>query len=174
MATIALCPHCRQAITLPIDVIPDQRFLCPLCAAEFAVQDAVDTASELPAAQPATSSSAETTSARRLQVEFVSDTAERRAALPSATLRRRSRQSHWLGQLIGIVGGGVIGLSIGYCILLRLRGQEADFLQIADRLPTWATGLAPQVEDEMNGEQLEPNVQGIADEIDSGGEDVGE
>lgn len=137
MASLASCPHCRQAITLPVDVIPDQRFLCPHCQAEFAVQDAVSARSNV----PSPSDSGEPNPGRRLQVEFVSDAAARLQALPSASLRRRSRQTNWLNQWIGIVGGGVMGLSIGYCILLRLRGRDADFLQIADRLPVWATGL---------------------------------
>ncbi len=176
MATIALCPHCRQAITVPIDVIPDQRFLCPLCQAEFAVEEALALSNAVPPAQPSTSSSIESNAAGNLPVEYVSDMAELRSAPPRYSLRRRSGRLDWLNQLISIVGGGVIGLSMGYCILLRLRGQEADFLQIADRLPTWATGLPPLVDGRVSpAEQQEPNVEGdVADESDSGEEDVAE
>jgi carboxypeptidase Taq len=39
--------------------------------------------------------------------------------------------------LLGIVGGGVIGTSLGYWILLWWKGPSADFLKIRDKLPGW-------------------------------------
>src|SRR5690349_7920121 len=135
MAEIAACPHCGKPITVPPDAAPDDHFLCPICQRGFSAAE-----SKLPpAAIPAPA-------AKRLAVEFVTDAESRRIAPSSQTLRRRSQPSNWFGQLIGIVGGGVIGLTIGYCILLRIRGPEADFLEIADRLPRWATGFPSEVE----------------------------
>lgn len=141
MATIAPCPHCRQSITLPIDAIPDQRFQCPLCVEEFAVADALAARDEAPSATPAELATPSSASGKRLQVEFVQNVEQLRQAPSMATLQRRTRKSNWLGQLIGIVGGGVIGLTIGYVILLKLRGPEVDFLHVAPRLPAWANEL---------------------------------
>ncbi len=138
MATIAPCPHCRQSITLPIDAIPDQRFQCPLCVEEFAVADALAARDAAPSATPADTA---TPSGKRLQVEFVQHVDQLRQAPSMATLQRRTRKSNWLGQMIGIIGGGVIGLTIGYIILLKLRGPEVDFLHVAPRLPAWASEL---------------------------------
>lgn len=135
MADLALCPHCGKTISIPPDAAPDDRFLCPICQRGFSAAEAQLAPAAIPASAP-----------KRLQVEYVTDTEARRLAPSSQSLRRRSRSSNWFGQLIGIVGGGVIGLTIGYCILLRLRGAEADFLEIRDRLPRWATGLPAEEE----------------------------
>jgi hypothetical protein len=41
------------------------------------------------------------------------------------------------GQFVGMVGGGVIGLALGYYVLLCIGGARADFLDIRDKLPRW-------------------------------------
>jgi hypothetical protein len=45
-------------------------------------------------------------------------------------------------QLVGIAGGGVIGLAIGYYVLLWIGGPQKDFLEIGHRLPPWAVPAA--------------------------------
>jgi len=42
-----------------------------------------------------------------------------------------------VGQFVGMVGGGVIGLALGYYVLLCIGGARADFLEIRDKLPRW-------------------------------------
>lgn len=132
MATTVPCPHCRHQITLPDGASPDHRFLCPLCEAAFDVAEAMSAPDEAaaPAAQP--------TEKAPLQVEFVGaiDALRQETALP-----RRPRRSNWFGHLVGIVGGGLIGLTAGYLLLLKLRGPEADFLHVAEQLPPWAGEL---------------------------------
>jgi hypothetical protein len=39
--------------------------------------------------------------------------------------------------LFGIVGGGVIGISLGLWILLWLKGPAGDLFKIRDKLPSW-------------------------------------
>lgn len=51
--------------------------------------------------------------------------------------RRRSGGVGVIGQFVGIVGGAVLGLAIGYYILLWIRGPEVDFLKIAPKVPRW-------------------------------------
>ncbi|HJT36698.1 MAG TPA: hypothetical protein VJ783_32045 [Pirellulales bacterium] len=52
----------------------------------------------------------------------------------------RRKASGWgvLGQLIGMAAGGVVGLAIGYWILLWIN-PRADFLNLRGKLPTWMT-----------------------------------
>lgn len=71
---------------------------------------------------------------------------------PSA--RRLSAQpgrAGLLANLVGIVGGGIVGLALGYIILVWLRGPQGDFLQLRHKLPwlfpasiqlDWHTGAA--------------------------------
>jgi hypothetical protein len=42
-----------------------------------------------------------------------------------------------LAQFLGIAIGGVIGLSIGYMILLWIKGPSTDFLKVGKSLPSW-------------------------------------
>lgn len=43
-----------------------------------------------------------------------------------------------LRQLLGVFGGGIIGLLLGYYILLWIGGPDMDFLEIGENLPEWA------------------------------------
>lgn len=53
----------------------------------------------------------------------------------SARARRREPQIGVLGHLIGVVLGGVIGIGLGYLILLWMAGRQGDFLHIWDQVP---------------------------------------
>jgi hypothetical protein len=41
-------------------------------------------------------------------------------------------------QFLNIVGGGAVGLALGYFILLWIGGPQKDFLEIGRQLPPWA------------------------------------
>ncbi|HEV3023058.1 MAG TPA: hypothetical protein VGX76_11340 [Pirellulales bacterium] len=56
-----------------------------------------------------------------------------------ARLRSQSTFAGAVGQLVGIVVFGVIGLSLGYLILLWLQGPKGDILKMRDKLPRWIT-----------------------------------
>jgi hypothetical protein len=58
---------------------------------------------------------------------------------PRPTRRRKAQPSMFavLAQFLGIAVGGVIGLAIGYMILLWIKGPSTDFLQIGKSLPSW-------------------------------------
>ncbi|MEX2171944.1 MAG: hypothetical protein WD851_21670 [Pirellulales bacterium] len=54
----------------------------------------------------------------------------------SQAQKRRSRGSGSLvRQLVGVVGGGALGLMLGYFALLWWRGPDGDLLGVADRIP---------------------------------------
>lgn len=55
----------------------------------------------------------------------------------SSALKRRKREPSLIGNLIGVVGGGVVGCSLAYFIVLWIGGPEKDFLEIAPKLPKW-------------------------------------
>lgn len=66
----------------------------------------------------------------------------------------------FLRQIVGIIGGGLLGLAIGYFILLWIGGPEKDFLELGRRLPRWAVPGAfhpdddPPVEEAPEGPSL--------------------
>lgn len=49
--------------------------------------------------------------------------------------RRREPQVGVLGNLIGVVLGGVVGIGLGYLVLLWIAGRQGDFLHIWDQMP---------------------------------------
>jgi hypothetical protein len=57
----------------------------------------------------------------------------------AARPRSQSTFAGAVGQLIGIVVFGIIGLSLGYLVLLWLQGPKGDILKIRDKLPRWMT-----------------------------------
>lgn len=71
----------------------------------------------------------------------------------AAPAYKRKKEGGLLTALIllgGIVGGGILGTSLGYWILLWWKGPSADFLKIRDKLPSWIVpaGPPPEVEPE--------------------------
>jgi len=56
----------------------------------------------------------------------------------------------------GIVGGGIIGTSLGYWILLWWKGPSADFLKVRDSLPAWLVPGIPTPEGEGEPEKALP------------------
>jgi len=74
-------------------------------------------------------------------------------ATVSAPTYKRKKEGGMLTALIllgGIVGGGILGTSLGYWILLWWKGPAADFLKIREKLPSWIVpaGPAPEIEPE--------------------------
>lgn len=52
-------------------------------------------------------------------------------------VRRQASPLAMLGQVVGMALGGVLGLAIGYWVLLWLGGTQADFLELRGKLPRW-------------------------------------
>ncbi len=73
-----------------------------------------------------------------IQVHMSGESAQDKALpdlAPVATLSRR--RSSVLAKMAGVVVGGIMGLAIGYLILLWIGGPEKDFLNISHELPQW-------------------------------------
>lgn len=64
----------------------------------------------------------------------IGEHAEELASQPSRA-RRREPQIGMLGHLIGVVLGGVVGIGLGYLVLLWMAGRQGDFLHIWDQMP---------------------------------------
>jgi hypothetical protein len=52
-------------------------------------------------------------------------------------VRRQSSALGALGQLVGMVLGGAVGLAIGYWVLVWIGGPEKDFLHLRGKVPRW-------------------------------------
>lgn len=55
----------------------------------------------------------------------------------SPRVRRQTSPLAMLGQLVGMALGGVLGLAIGYWVLLWIGGPQSDFLELRPKLPRW-------------------------------------
>ena len=55
----------------------------------------------------------------------------------SSAARRRKREPSFIGNLIGVVGGGVVGCTMAYFIVLWIGGPDKDFLELGPKLPSW-------------------------------------
>lgn len=71
-----------------------------------------------------------------------------------------------LRQMMGIVGGGVVGLAVGYFILLWIGGPERDFLKLGHRLPPWAVpaDFHEPVEPPLRAENGKPSLADLLQE----------
>lgn len=56
-------------------------------------------------------------------------------SVAQAQKRRERGKGSLVRQIVGVVGGGAIGLTLGYFALLWWRGPDGDLLGIADRIP---------------------------------------
>lgn len=55
----------------------------------------------------------------------------------SSAAKRRKREPSFIGNLIGVVGGGVVGCGLAYFIVLWVGGPDKDFLELGPKLPKW-------------------------------------
>ncbi|MEX0937541.1 MAG: IBR domain-containing protein [Pirellulales bacterium] len=158
MPAVSHCPRCQGQVSLPQGVEPQARVRCPLCQGEYPLAEALRTAppelilldavvrqtqhgDDQPwlgwdEATPA-SETAESEPAEPANFSSVTAVATGAPAPSIAPLSRpRSGASGGFGrQLVGIVGGGALGLLIGYFLLLWIGGRRADFLEIGQNLP---------------------------------------
>jgi hypothetical protein len=145
MSRIASCPACHGEITIPRTPHPVDQMYCPLCHAQFALAPVLANSVEAPpAALPVEPPQVGVPAAVGPSLSRVEDVSQWQGAASRSVARPKQRGPSVLGQLIGIVGGGALGLAIGYVILLRIGGAQYDFLQIADNLPRW---MAPPARD---------------------------
>lgn len=58
-------------------------------------------------------------------------------SVAASALKRRQKEPSFIGNLIGVVGGGVVGCALAYFIVLWIGGPEKDFLELGKKLPKW-------------------------------------
>jgi len=145
MSRIASCPACHGEITIPSTQRPVEQMYCPLCHAQFAVAPVLaNSVASPPAALPVELPLVSVPAAVGPSLSQVEDVSDWQAAASRSVARPKARGPSVLGQLIGIVGGGALGLAIGYVILLRIGGAQYDFLEISHKLPRWMTSPAKE------------------------------
>ena len=179
MPCISSCPECHRDLTIPDAVDAAHRLRCPLCQAEFIAQralaDAVafpPTAIKLDAGAPRVASGQDEEHESQSQQEAAAATGianERSIEEPpsqehSVRVRPKSRSQAsafgLLGQFAGMAFGGVLGLAIGYYVLLWIGGPQADFLELRDKLPSW---MAPPDKGNRDDERRGRRRHGIAE-----------
>lgn len=136
MSRISTCAACHGDILIPGSAQPADRMRCPLCNAQFQVQDVLAASIQAPpeaiiVEQPAGAISA-AVGPRLSREEPLADfdVGER----PQPALPKR-RGPGAIGQMIRIFGGGIVGLTLGYLGLLRFGGDQYDALKLLDKLP---------------------------------------
>lgn len=55
----------------------------------------------------------------------------------AASLRKPKKS--FLRNIVNYIGGGVVGLALGYFVLLWIGGPDRDFLELGKKLPAWMT-----------------------------------
>ena len=162
--TIAACPKCREQVSLPADVASEDTVQCPLCSERYSFADVL---AELPPALlvvskglpddlsaleglslsediPQSAGDPRTTVAA---FEFQTSPppsvrGKRRPRIETAT-REVRRQRSALREVIKVVLGGVVGLSIGQLILWW--GMQRDPLSLGPRLSQVAPWAVPEL-----------------------------
>lgn len=123
MPQVVACPHCSAAVVV-ISPAPVVRLRCAVCQGEFSPHGQVADVLISPQRREATSSAAVrapaavATAPLRLAVEDRAGPASRR------------RSGGVFGNLVGIVGGGLLGLAAGYYLLNWFGGSQFNLLEI--------------------------------------------
>ena len=158
--TIAQCPECSEQVRIPPGVGADAEVRCPLCLADYSLGVVltklppqlivIDVANAF--AEPAASSagtenspiaasdSAKTNSAATAAFE------SRPFRAPALRLSRTPRQSpSALKEIVKVLGGGVVGLTIGQLILWWLPGQwKRDPFELGPKISLYAPMIVPR------------------------------
>lgn len=161
MPCISSCPECHRDLTVADEAAAHRRLRCPYCQAEFLAERVLADAVPVPPAaieidaeiaNPADDqeqrqngspeAEAEEIAAAAQEEESAADDVEperQQAVRVRSTPRAKASTFGLLGQMAGMVFGGILGLAIGYYILLWIGGPRADFLEIRGKLPAWLT-----------------------------------
>jgi hypothetical protein len=161
---IVRCPRCLDDVTIPLRASPKALVRCPLCLEEYLLSEALgglppalevldgsDTADE-PALIGASAAavgadygggSDYSLSGGGYDAAFDSSAPARPAAArPVVTgARPKKKERSALAEMFKIVGGGVLGLALGYIVLLWALGL--DVLQLGPKVAPYAPWLVP-------------------------------
>ncbi len=144
MSRISSCAACHGDILIPGSVQPLDQMRCPLCNAQFQVRDVLPASIMAPPeairVEPPIEGIAAAVGPRLSRGE---PPVEWETAVAAAAPRPRKKQAGIFSHLFGIVGGGLLGLSLGYVGLLRYGGPRYDFLEVGGKLPPWVTAPIP-------------------------------
>jgi hypothetical protein len=139
MPHIVACPRCSVAVAVTTPAVA--RLRCPVCREEFAAAVSGEEVLVSPVRREAPAATVAAVASPRAAVAP-------RASEIEPTVR--SSSGGWLGNLVGIAGGGFLGLAAGYYLLNLFGGPQYDFLHIplprvAHTQPGW-----------INPDRLEP------------------
>ncbi len=146
MSDLSCCPECARWVRVPGDLDSRSIVRCPLCGKEFPLDEVrrsgppaleVVTRVEPPAGESAGVPQIDLGDAEAgLSIRLDDEPQGDRPGPDSApAVDPITAEGSTLGKLAGVVGGGMVGLAIGYLVLLWIGGPAKDFLQIGHRLP---------------------------------------
>ena len=183
MPAISKCPKCNAQVSLPQGADPQSQVQCPLCGEAFLLQaaleiappelivlDGPETAAVQTEAWAADESEAESPTDQNAAFDFGTDQPVAEATFPgdlvprdeAATSLYPARQpSGWdkrqlMRQIVSVVFGGIVGLAIGYFVLIWIGGPRKDFLQLGQRLPGFLLPSGFHASDDAKEDALEP------------------
>jgi hypothetical protein len=130
MPTIVSCPKCREQVTLPPE--PYSGLICPHCQAEFSMQPMLRQPMQTPYSSLRQELARDVrqglnTSSRSAGPVTLAEVGDAVIALPQ---RRSPSFLAMACHLIGLVGGGAMGLAVGYCLLTWLGGAHFNVLEL--------------------------------------------
>jgi hypothetical protein len=158
---------------IPASARPLDQMRCPLCQTQFLVQDVLATSILAPPeAIPVSLAPADIAAAVGPRLSRTEEpVAWEPEPIRVVATRPRKKQPGVFSHLVGIIGGGLIGLSLGYLGLLRFGGPRYDFLEIADKLPDWVFTPIPAIPlpqfNRGNGDEPQRNDRQLKDLLDA-------
>ena len=124
MPQVVACPHCSAAVVV-ISPAPVVRLRCAVCQGEFSPHGQLADVLITPQRREAPVSPAVR------EANEATATAPLRLSLDDRTSARPARRSNGLlGNLVGVVGGGFLGLAAGYYLLNLFGGPRFNLLEI--------------------------------------------
>ncbi|MBI2823796.1 MAG: hypothetical protein HYX69_03780 [Planctomycetia bacterium] len=145
MSRISSCPSCQGDLLIPGSAQASDQMRCPRCGTPFAVADVLEASIPAPPeAIPIEHPHPMITAAVGPHLSRVEAPLEWDTEPIAVPPRPQRKQPSVFAHLVGIVGGGLLGLSLGYLGLLRFGGPQYDFLNIAGRLPAWVMAPLPR------------------------------
>jgi hypothetical protein len=179
MPCISSCPECHRDLTIPDAVEAAHRLRCPLCQAEFIAERALADAVAFPPAaikldggtqriasdqdeehEPQSQQEAAAATGIANEGSIEEPASGEHSVRVRAKTRPQASAFGLLGQFAGMAFGGVLGLAIGYYVLLWIGGPQADFLELRAKLPGW---MMPPDKGNRDNERRGPRRRGIAE-----------
>lgn len=160
--TIIACPRCHDSVRIPARASNHAVLRCPLCSEEYSMAEAYGQIPELEIISGALSASkdladdGEINAYQSPEPEYAVAgetggvfgttgpmTAD--APMPVSGVKgkiRKKKEKSAIGQMIGVVGGGVIGIAGAFLVMWWV--LKMDPMELGPKMPSWALFIVPE------------------------------